>query len=332
MSFLAQPVAIGTAATTLVTWSATKDGSVHGLVLNNGSGSARTVTISFVDNSTGLTTAIYGPFTIAVGIPWACPKPINMNQGDALVAVADAVGVVAMVSGYVATQPLAQSFNVRGAWSSTATYAPLDVVSNAGSSYVAINANTNETPPGADWCLLAAQGIAGAIAPHTHVESDVTGLVSDLAGKASTAPASSGANGLMTSAQYNQLNQVNVQGADLAAASTVNLAAATGTFVRITGTSAISSFATLAAGMIYTVLFTGTPTLIYNATSLILPTKASIAVAAGDTAQFASLGGGNWLCIDYQTASGQALSGSGGGGGGGGVSVTQLRRNAAYFS
>jgi hypothetical protein len=58
------------------------------------------------------------------------------------------------------------------------------------------------------------------------------------------------------------------------------------------------------------VRFTGALTLTHNSTSLILPGGASITTAANDGAVFRSLGSGNWLCVAYQRASGQALLGS----------------------
>jgi hypothetical protein len=49
--------------------------------------------------------------------------------------------------------------------------------------------------------------------------------------------------------------------------------------------------------------------LTYNATSLILPTSANITCAIGDVFIFESLGSGNWKCIGYTLANGQAIVG-----------------------
>ena len=89
------------------------------------------------------------------------------------------------------------------------------------------------------------------------------------------------------------------QGADIASASTTNLATATGTFVHITGTTTITALGTAAAGVERTVVFSGALTLTQNATSLILPGAANIQTAVGDVAVFRSLGSGNWRCISY---------------------------------
>ncbi len=98
------------------------------------------------------------------------------------------------------------------------------------------------------------------------------------------------------------------QGADIASATTTDIGAATGNHVNITGTTTITALGTVQAGTRRTVKFAGILTLTYNATSLILPTAASITTAAGDTAEFVSLGSGNWICILYQRASGVALA------------------------
>lgn len=96
----------------------------------------------------------------------------------------------------------------------------------------------------------------------------------------------------------------------IASASTVNIGAAAANTVSITGTTTITAFDTIASGATRRLIFAGALTLTHNATSLILPTAANITTAAGDVAEFISLGSGNWRCIDYTRANGQALAGS----------------------
>ena len=79
------------------------------------------------------------------------------------------------------------------------------------------------------------------------------------------------------------------KGADIASATTTDIGAATGNYVNVTGTTTITGLGTVAAGTRRVVTFTGVLTLTYNATSLILPSAASIITAAGDTAEFKSL-------------------------------------------
>ena len=97
---------------------------------------------------------------------------------------------------------------------------------------------------------------------------------------------------------------LNTKGTDIPSGATTNLAAATGIYVNVTGTTTITSLGTATAGVERVVTFTGILTLTYNATSLILPGLANLTTAVGDTATFRSLGGGNWRCVDYLRANG----------------------------
>lgn len=112
-------------------------------------------------------------------------------------------------------------------------------------------------------------------------------------------------NGLLTLASK-PINEF--KGADLDSAVSSDIGAATGNMVDITGTTAITALGTIQAGTRRKVRFTGILTLTHNATSLILPTGANIITAAGDIAEFISLGSGNWVCTDYQRANGRPLS------------------------
>lgn len=92
--------------------------------------------------------------------------------------------------------------------------------------------------------------------------------------------------------------------ADIASAATVNIGAAVGRTVFITGTTTITSFGTVGDGVIKIVRFTGALTLTHNATSLILPGGANITTTAGDALLAMSLGAGNWVVLFYQRAAG----------------------------
>lgn len=96
------------------------------------------------------------------------------------------------------------------------------------------------------------------------------------------------------------LRREQAQGASIASASTTNIASNTdGNYVHITGTTTITSFGTVAAGISRTVVFDGVLTLTHNASSLVLPGGANITTAAGDIAEFVSEGSGNWRCVKY---------------------------------
>ncbi len=95
---------------------------------------------------------------------------------------------------------------------------------------------------------------------------------------------------------------------DIASASTTAIGGVNSLNVRITGTTTITSFGTIDDGIFRRVRFAGALTLTHNATSLILKGGANILTAANDTADFVSLGSGNWFCVDYQRASGAPVS------------------------
>jgi hypothetical protein len=91
---------------------------------------------------------------------------------------------------------------------------------------------------------------------------------------------------------------------DVASASTCNIGAAGSNYVRITGTTGITAFDTVASGIKRSVVFADALTLTHNGTSLILPGAANITTVAGDTAEFVSEGSGNWRCLWYRRANG----------------------------
>jgi hypothetical protein len=99
------------------------------------------------------------------------------------------------------------------------------------------------------------------------------------------------------------------QGSDIASATTTNIGAATGQYVRVTGATTITGFGTVNAGTMRWVEFTGALTLTHNASSLKLPAAANIATAAGDVGLFVSLGAGNWKCLYFSKADGSSIAG-----------------------
>jgi hypothetical protein len=88
-----------------------------------------------------------------------------------------------------------------------------------------------------------------------------------------------------------------------ASAATCDIGSVTEYRVKVTGTTAITSFGSVANSR-KLVRFTAALTLTHNATSLILPGGANITTAAGDVAEFASDGSGNWRCVSFMRASG----------------------------
>ena len=100
--------------------------------------------------------------------------------------------------------------------------------------------------------------------------------------------------------------------ADIASATTCAIGAATSTNVRVTGTTTITGFGTVASGILRRGRFADALTLTHHGTSLILPGAANITTAAGDTFEALSLGSGNWLVTRYNKADGSAVVSSAG--------------------
>jgi microcystin-dependent protein len=92
------------------------------------------------------------------------------------------------------------------------------------------------------------------------------------------------------------------KGADIASAATTDIGAVEGLMHDITGTTTITGFGTVRAGIWKILKFEGALTLTHNATSLILPGGGNITTADGDVGVFISEGSGNWRCVSYQYA------------------------------
>jgi hypothetical protein len=174
MGFKSVAVAIGTSDTEIFTCPTTQEGSLHGLVIGNVTTGASDVTLRLYKQATGVTTVL-----VVKSIPakdaWAFPKPINMVAGDKVSASAGASATLVATGGFFQQSSAAIAtigFNPRGAWSSTAIYGVNDVASLSGSSYIAVNPNTNSSPPSADWMVLASKGDPGA-APPGAVDTDI---------------------------------------------------------------------------------------------------------------------------------------------------------------
>lgn len=105
------------------------------------------------------------------------------------------------------------------------------------------------------------------------------------------------------------VRRLHAKGADVASAATVDLGAINdGSYVKITGTTTITSFGTIAAGVERTLLFADALTLTHDAAKIILPGGVNIVTAAGDVFVFVSEGAGLWRCKTYQLATGGPLN------------------------
>jgi hypothetical protein len=166
MALKGKPIAIGTSDTTIYTCPSTLEASVHGLVFANNTGSAVTITLKIYIQSLGTTTTVATGISVGANTTYTWPKPINVNAGDYIQAAASTgSALVCFYSVYEGSAAAAAvGFTPRGAWGSGSTYAVNDVVSLSGSSYLAIQASTNQNPATqtAYWLVLAAKGDTGA--------------------------------------------------------------------------------------------------------------------------------------------------------------------------
>lgn len=180
MALKGKPIAIGTSDTTIYTCPSTLEASVHGLVFSNNTGSAVTITLKIYIQSLGTTTTVATGISVGANTTYTWPKPINVNAGDLIQAAASTgSALVCFYSVYEGSATAAAvGFTPRGAWGSGSTYAVNDVVSLSGSSYLAIQASTNQNPSTqtAYWLVLAAKGDTGAgdvSGPAASVDSEI---------------------------------------------------------------------------------------------------------------------------------------------------------------
>lgn len=210
MALKGKPIAIGTSDTTIYTCPATLEASVHGLVFANNTGSAVTITLKIYIQSLGTTTTVATGISVGANTTYTWPKPINVNAGDYIQAAASTgSALVCFYSVYEGSAAAAAvGFTPRGAWSSGSSYAVNDVVSLSGSSYLAIQASTNQNPSTqtAYWLVLAAKGDTGAgdvSGPASSVDSELA-LFDSTTGKlikrASTTGILKGTSGVLSAA------------------------------------------------------------------------------------------------------------------------------------
>ena len=180
MALKGKPIAIGTSDTTIYTCPSTIEASVHGLVFANNTGSAVTITLKIYIQSLGTTTTVATGISVGANTTYTWPKPINVNAGDYIQAAASTgSALVCFYSVYEGSAVAAAvGFTPRGAWGSGSTYAVNDVVSYNGSSYLAIQASTNQNPATqtAYWLVLAAKGDTGSgdvTGPASSVDSEI---------------------------------------------------------------------------------------------------------------------------------------------------------------
>lgn len=242
------------------------------------------------------------------------------NQVVGLDALSTAVLALVAVSGGT----------IKGSWLTGTAYVGKDVVTQSTGTYICSVAHTAGTfatdLAAGKWVRLydsanyAASGITfsptGSVssgdvqAAIAEVDSEKLAKADNLGSVANRVTAFNNvvaAGGTMTGALTFSGARLNeAKGSDVASASTIDLDAATGNLVDVTGSTTITGI-TLSAGRAATVRFTGALTLTHSA-NLVLPGAANITTAAGDFAVFRGYGGGLARCVSYQRVDGQPLA------------------------
>jgi hypothetical protein len=119
-----------------------------------------------------------------------CLIGINPSASHISIFVEGTAGKVTMTPGSLSGDLNAGNnvaMNWKGVWSSLTTYAVDDLVSYNGSSYIAVNANTNSAPPSANWSIVADKGAVGS--PNSLAIGSVTSGATANATITGTAPA-----------------------------------------------------------------------------------------------------------------------------------------------
>jgi hypothetical protein len=165
MALKGNPLALTTSEQDVYVCPVTQEASVHALVFTNISGSSASLTLKRYIQATAATVTLLDTKAIDADATFSWPKPMNLAVGDKIIAVASANSALVVDYGVYekTTTPAAVGFTPRGAWSSGASYVANDLVSYNNSSYIAIQASTNQQPDTqtAYWVLSALQGPTG---------------------------------------------------------------------------------------------------------------------------------------------------------------------------
>jgi hypothetical protein len=102
--------------------------------------------------------------------------------------------------------------------------------------------------------------------------------------------------------------QIWAKGTDVASATALTVGA--GNYFDVTGTTTVTSIATVGIGVTIKLHFDGAVLLTHGATDLVLPGGANVTTAAGDEFEFTEYATGDWRCTGYALASGEAIIGA----------------------
>lgn len=157
-----------------------------------------------------------------------------------------------------------------------------------------VNASPNTTIESAKQNAMIADLVADANAARPITAGGTGGNTAAAARTALAVP------GLATENVFTK-TQIWAKGADVASAAALPIID-DGNYFDVTGTTTVTSIATVGVGAVIKLHFDGALILTHHATDLILPGAANITTAAGDEAEFFEYATGDWRCLSYTRA------------------------------
>jgi hypothetical protein len=126
-SFISKPILINNTNTDIFVAQPTLESIVHGLVFNNTTDIAATLTIKLL--IAGQTSTVYNT-TIQPKSQYTWPKPINLQAGEKIIAISQtANAITAVYSVFTQLQnTITSTLTAKGEWSDLVTYAINDIV------------------------------------------------------------------------------------------------------------------------------------------------------------------------------------------------------------
>lgn len=160
MSLKLAPLVLTTSYQTIYTCPAGTESSIHALVFSNITASASSIDLRVYVN--GIVFNIANDQAIGANKIFSWPKPINLQPGDYIQALAAEDSAIVATASVYEGSTIQQGFNLKGAWSSTTGYSVNDVVTYNNTSYACIQSNTNQIPTTTTyWQVIGVQGIQG---------------------------------------------------------------------------------------------------------------------------------------------------------------------------
>lgn len=148
MSFDSKGVVLTASDQDLCVCPAGQQGSIHNIFVSNTGGTTATFTLKVYKVALGAAVSVIATRSLAANTDYPVPFKVNLQPGDKLIAVASVASqLTVFYSVFLDTgTTIVSAFNGRGAYSSEATYAAGDLVTDASVTYLARTASINKTP------------------------------------------------------------------------------------------------------------------------------------------------------------------------------------------